>query len=185
MHCLFIQWSPQHCSWVYLVILGSDPWLTICPHFWERGRRVGKEDVEGGKKGGLLASRPLHLGATGSGKHLTILWFCPFAPPASSLFCQHLLILQDPGRIPSPRMASQVPYLSQLLSQNWVQGTTMPRESIFHIALSSSSFFFFCRQKHTQQLMFLLFSLSVMHTHTQRHHNISRWALIMRTLSPW
>ena len=59
-----------------------------------------------------LLSSPLHLGATGSGKYLTVLWFCPFAPTASSLFCRHLLILQDPGRITSPRMASQVPYLS-------------------------------------------------------------------------
>ena len=62
VHCLFIQWFPQHCSWVYLAILGSEPWLTICPHFWERGRRGGKEEVEGGKEGGLPAKQPPALG---------------------------------------------------------------------------------------------------------------------------
>ena len=134
-----------------------------------------------------LLSSPLHLGATCSGKHLTILWFCLFAPTASSLFCQHLLILQDPGRITSPRMASQMPYLSQLLSLRIEHREPCPGRA----SSTLPCLFFFAGRKHTQQLMFLRVSLSVMHTHTHthththRHHNISRWPLIIRTLSPW
>ena len=116
-----------------------------------------------------LLSSPLHLGATCSGKHLTILWFCLFAPTASSLFCQHLLILQDPGRITSPRMASQMPYLSQLLSLRIEHREPCPGRASSTLPCLFF-FFFFCRQKtHTAAYVLAFLSLCHAHTHTHTH----------------
>ena len=123
-----------------------------------------------------LLSSPLHLGATCSGKHLTILWFCLFAPTASSLFCQHLLILQDPGRITSPRMASQMPYLSQLLSLRIEHREPCPgRASSTLPCLFFFFFFFFLQAENTHSSLCSCFSLSLSctHIHTHTHTGIT------------
>ena len=113
-----------------------------------------------------LLSSPLHLGATCSGKHLTLLWFCLFAPTASCLFCQLLLILQGPGRITSPRMASQMPYLSQLLSLRIEHREPCPGRA--SSTLPCLFFFFFAGRKHTAYVLAFL-SLCHAHTHTHPH----------------
>ena len=119
-----------------------------------------------------LLSSPLHLGATCSGKHLTLLWFCLFAPTASCLFCQLLLILQGPGRITSPRMASQMPYLSQLLSLRIEHREPCPGRA--SSTLPCLFFFFFCRQKTHSLCSCFSLSLSCSHTHTHTHTHTHR-----------
>ena len=119
-----------------------------------------------------LLSSPLHLGATCSGKHLTLLWFCLFAPTASCLFCQLLLILQGPGRITSPRMASQMPYLSQLLSLRIEHREPCPGRASSTLPCL---FFFFLQAENTHSSLCSCFSLSLSctHTHTHTHRGIT------------